>query len=281
MFRAAIGARITTGCLAVVLAAPAAAGVINLTWDPVSNATGYRVYYGSASGQYSRTFDAGNSTQAILTGLDDCSTWYVAVKAYNPAGESAQYSNEVTGWPRPELGAGAPTAAMQGESFTMSIPGANFQDGARIDVTSNNPRVLFQTERVISCRQIEVSVSVDPAGPGLRPAAVGTFDLDIVVTNPDQVYQESLQSIQVLVNPARFDVNRRDPTTDGRLDGFDTVTFSRAFGGVAPDTVYDPDHDFDGDGVVGGDDLALMAGNFGLCWSGTAWTLEACPPELQ
>ena len=78
------------------------AGEIKLAWDarpePVS---GYRVYYGLSSGNYTENIDVGKATTYTLTGLQDGQTYYIAATAYNDLGES-DYSNEVSGVPGPD-----------------------------------------------------------------------------------------------------------------------------------------------------------------------------------
>jgi len=56
----------------------------------------------------------------------------------------------------------------------------------------------------------------------------------------------------VVINPARFDVNQSDATTKNRIDGKDTVYVSRNFAMKNQQNAnYDPDDDFDGDGLGG------------------------------
>ncbi|MBW2095974.1 MAG: fibronectin type III domain-containing protein [Deltaproteobacteria bacterium] len=61
-----------------------------LVWDPVPNAQGYRVYWGTSLGNYPNSRDAGSSTQYDLDSLPlaDDTTYYLTVTAYNSAGES-------------------------------------------------------------------------------------------------------------------------------------------------------------------------------------------------
>jgi hypothetical protein len=106
------------------------AGDIHLTWDPVQGASGYRVYYGSASGVYGSSITV-SGTSATITGLPDCATHFVAVKAFNGAGESNQFSNEVSGWPRPAITNAAAVRVMQGQQTVLDIYGSNFQSGPR------------------------------------------------------------------------------------------------------------------------------------------------------
>jgi hypothetical protein len=77
--------------------APATAA-ITLAWDrsPSPDVTGYRIYYGVASGTYTNTVTVGNTTNASLSGLLVGQRYYFAATAFNDDGESL-FSNEVTG----------------------------------------------------------------------------------------------------------------------------------------------------------------------------------------
>ena len=87
------------GCAST--SSPAASGTINLSWDAVTaaNLAGYRVYYGTASGNYLQAagqgLDAGNFTAYTVTGLNRGSRYYLAVKAYDASNAESPYSNEV------------------------------------------------------------------------------------------------------------------------------------------------------------------------------------------
>jgi hypothetical protein len=251
---------------------PVHAGAIHVRWDPVPQATGYRVYYGTQSGQYTGSLTVGNTTSTVIGGLADCVTWHLAVKAYNATGESPSFSNEITGWPRPEVAASNPTAGMQGGQMTINLTGANFQPGANIEV--DNPDV-FLASPVVTCNEIRVAATVEPTARGVRAAKVGRFKVTVV--NPDDVFGERSNGFEVTVNPARFDLDNRPGPSRGRLDGRDTIWLSRLFGSREGDNTYHPDSDFNGDGWVDGQDLAYVASNLGWCWSGTAWTAAACP----
>jgi acyl-CoA thioesterase-1 len=54
-----------------------------------------------------------------------------------------------------------------------------------------------------------------------------------------------------------------DITRDGRVDGADLVDFARAFGAQKGTSRYKGFADFNGDNVVDGNDLAILASNFG------------------
>lgn len=78
----------------LVLGAHANAGQISLAWDAVSGATGYRLYYGTASASYSSNVDAKTATSYTVANLTDGTRYYFAVRAYN-ATTTSGYSNEI------------------------------------------------------------------------------------------------------------------------------------------------------------------------------------------
>jgi hypothetical protein len=158
--------------------------------------------------------------------------------------------------------------------------GSNFDPLATVDL--GNPNVVLSSVRRLSCGHIQLIATIEPTAAAVRPAQIGRLDLT-VVNPPDSVFGTKSQAFEVLVNPARFDINRSDATTTNRIDGKDTVYLSRQFGTNESNPNYDPDDDFDGDGWVDGQDLAYIASNLGRCWSASTrtWTLAACPAGLQ
>lgn len=82
------------GLVLLVLASFAYAGELEVEWDPSADAAGYTVYWGPNPGQYTNWQDVGDVTVATVRNLPDCIPMYIAVTAYNSAGESG-YSNEI------------------------------------------------------------------------------------------------------------------------------------------------------------------------------------------
>ena len=70
---------------------------VTLAWDPdsVSDLAGYKIYYGTASGNYQWNVDAGNVTTYTLSDLTIGATYYAAATAYTTSGLESTYSNEV------------------------------------------------------------------------------------------------------------------------------------------------------------------------------------------
>lgn len=109
----------------LLVALPALAGDVNLTWDPAATAASYRVYAGTSSGVYGAPIDSSGATTLNVPNLTDCVMHYAAVTAYNIAGESA-YSVELAFWPRPLITLVAPSANPQvvfvdGEGFSTTV----------------------------------------------------------------------------------------------------------------------------------------------------------------
>lgn len=75
----------------------AEAAYVDLAWDsnPEPNLAGYRVYYGTASGKYTNSIDVGKTTAYRLTGLSEGLRYYLAVTAYDTAGNESDLSEEV------------------------------------------------------------------------------------------------------------------------------------------------------------------------------------------
>ena len=90
-------------CLTVLLVVPLSysksisAARVTLEWNAVIHPLleGYRVYYGTSSGDYDVTLDVGNWTSCTIADLEDDETYYFAVTAYSTEGEESDFSNEV------------------------------------------------------------------------------------------------------------------------------------------------------------------------------------------
>jgi hypothetical protein len=84
-------------------------GRVTLSWNPVRGDTvqGYRVYYGTRSGEYlgtaasqgSSPIDVGSDTGLTIRGLENGRLYYFAVAAYDESMRSLLYSREVVARP--------------------------------------------------------------------------------------------------------------------------------------------------------------------------------------
>lgn len=84
---------------AMLFAIQASAAQISLAWNvsPSASVTGYKLYYGQASGNYTTSSDVGNNLSYTVGGLTSGQNYYFAVTAYDAAGAQSAFSNEVAG----------------------------------------------------------------------------------------------------------------------------------------------------------------------------------------
>ncbi len=163
-------------CFALLFlgAVQANAGSLSLAWDAVNDPrlAGYKVHYGSASGNYTASVDAGNVTTTTVPNLADGATYYFAVTAYDGSLVQSGYSNEVVGTV-PAAPVGAPVAnftasttsgpAPLAMNFTSTSTGSissyawNFGDGTTS--ASQNPAKTYSTAG-------SYTVALTVTGPG-------------------------------------------------------------------------------------------------------------------
>ncbi len=70
---------------------------VALAWDgsPSPEVTGYRVYYGGASGNYTNSVVVGNVTTNTVPALTSGATYFFAVIAFDANGLESTFSNEI------------------------------------------------------------------------------------------------------------------------------------------------------------------------------------------
>jgi hypothetical protein len=93
--------KILTGCLLLLISCSSQMlgdQTVTLAWDPIlqQDLAGYRVHWGTVSGDYTQETDVGNTTTAVVSNLTDGTTNFFAVTAYNSAGFESLPSNEVS-----------------------------------------------------------------------------------------------------------------------------------------------------------------------------------------
>jgi fibronectin type 3 domain-containing protein len=67
-------------------------------WNPVSKATFYQIYWGTASGAYTDSITT-SSSEEVIGGLRPEVKYYVAVTALDDEGRESDYSNEINAIP--------------------------------------------------------------------------------------------------------------------------------------------------------------------------------------
>jgi hypothetical protein len=315
--------RLWAAAVALLLPVSASAGTISLAWNRVAGAAGYQVFYGTSSGQYTGSVDAGNVCQSggsgsdscgtIVADLSDCTTWYLAVKAYDSNHQlSPQFSNEITGWPAPRVDSLNTTSAQQGAQLTVELDGANFQAGSSVlFVPPSGETVACGSAAGVpnpglksieatsvapvqgSCNRLQALISVTGSVTGELAAEVGTWDVEVLGPADGfgkHVFGARQDAFEVTISPIRYDVNTSDTFDDvKRLTTADTqwLLGSNASFLVNPNSCgRDPRYlealDLDGNGMIDGDDIAFIYSSgvtdlLETCWSGTGWSTGACP----
>lgn len=259
----------------ILMADYCVAGTISVSWEPLDSAEWYSIYVAEEPGGYENgtRFEVGNVTSTVISGLADCTDYFIAVKGVNSTGESMEYSDAVTGWARPVVTTRDMVVTTQGDRITLALDGFNFMPGADLRV-EGNPGVVVESVGVQGCDHLVGSITVEPTASGIRPAQIGDFEVSVI--NPDSVFGSSGKLLEVKVNRIRFDINQQVESSCGRVDGQDTLWMLRQFGADEADPLYQPDYDLDGDGWIDGNDLAYLASVFGCCWDGTDWSAAAC-----
>lgn len=244
--------------LASVAPGLAIAGTVSLAWDPVPDpdVAGYRVYYGTTSGVYTQFLNVAKTpTIADVKNLQDCKIYYLAVKALDSNGnESVGFSNEVAGMAAPVPGSVTPTSAKQAAAnLVVTVTGTNFDTQARPDF---GPDITVNSYSSISCTQLQANITLAPAA---RVNSAPGLPRTLAVVNQGGPRGKKSGAFTVLFNERRADID-----ASGRVMGRDLLYWRNAFGTVQGNPAYDIDADLNGDGIVDGADLTLLA-----VWHGT------------
>ena len=161
--------------LFIFLSPYADAAQIKLAWDPptknadgtpLTDLSGYKIYWGTSSGTYENSADVGNVTICVLSDLIEGQTYFIAVIAYDnfvPPDES-DYSNEVTG-----VAINPVLFDCSSLGFTPQNTSFPFSGGAHRVVAAGKRRVRHEPTRA-TCRARtlllrRVGSRVCPAGP--------------------------------------------------------------------------------------------------------------------
>ena len=83
----------------LAIAGIAQAATVQVTWNPNTepDLSGYKIYYGTASGVYGDPIDVGNVTGHVMEITPQHgATYYFALTAYDTSGNESGYSSEAT-----------------------------------------------------------------------------------------------------------------------------------------------------------------------------------------
>jgi len=256
-----LGAAFTLSASLACGIAPCLAASVHVTWASNTEAdlAGYRLQYGTASGSYSLTVEAGLANSCDVTGLQPGQLYYFALYAYDEAGNLSAPSGEITARVPANL-ALTPVVTSASETNTQSmflvrgrsslatVYGQRFQSGATIDA---GPGLAVGPTALVAGK-LQARFDVAPS------ASLG--NRTVTVTNPDQGVGSRSDTLSVVRNP---DIN-----ADCSVDALDLNSLARAWNETGDEARYIPEADLDGDGYIGPDDLTVFVQYFGHAFPG-------------
>ncbi len=211
---------------------------------------GYRLWYGTSPGQHGSTIDVGPATSCEIPDLDVNRRYYVVVTAYDESGNESAPSAEVSAQipsslaPIPTLDAALEAStnsiyALRGRSNIFVLSGRNFAVGADVDLgTGINPGTTVRNAQG-NIQFVAAVTAQAPMGPRT-----------VTVSNPDGGIGSRSEALTVVKSP---DIN-----DDCHVDVIDLNALARAWNESSGETRYNTDTDFDGDGYIGPNDLAIF-----------------------
>ena len=162
LWRAAVA---TVVCV-LAFSGVAAAQSVTLAWNANAEAdlAGYRIEYGTVSGNPTTTVDVGNVTQRQFTGLQAGTTYYFRLRAYNSSNMQSAPSPEVSYMPPsptvPTLSSVSPASGPSSGGTVITLGGTNFVSGATVLVNGTSATgVTF-----VSATQVRATTPAGSAG---------------------------------------------------------------------------------------------------------------------
>lgn len=155
---------------------------VTLTWFPSTdtNAAGYNIYYGGASGDYTNMLSVGNETAATIFGLSDGTTYYFSATTVTAAGTESPFSNEATYI--------IPPAATNSVATTNDAPGSAFpptldpisnlaidENAGLQTITLTGISTGSATAATVSVASSDSTIIPAPTVSYVSPAATGTL----------------------------------------------------------------------------------------------------------
>lgn len=140
---------------------------LNLAWNPnpETDISAYRLSYGTSSGQYNQVVDAGRSTSATVSSLEQGKTYYFVVTAVNYAGMASDPSIELIYNGTPAITTASSFALLEQGSPIVSIPSLVY--GSQVDLMNSYLGGDSASGSEADLSPTAANVTADPDGDGV------------------------------------------------------------------------------------------------------------------
>lgn len=153
--------------LGAALVGTSTAVTVNWGLSGSANVTGYRIYYGAASGAYTNTVTTGNTTTGSVGGLNP-GTYYFTVAAFDANGIESIVSNEMSYTVPAGRGTGGPmlhlvvSPTKQVTITGQAIPGASYDVQYSTDYAKWNTLTTITADASGNVRYIDPATAIRP-----------------------------------------------------------------------------------------------------------------------
>ena len=193
--------------LSCILTSPGFALTVSLNWSasPDKDISGYSISYGIEPNNYDQSLeiDVGNHTEGTIGSLNDNTTYYIAVRAYDYSGQFSDYSNEVEvmGQETPDP---VTVMAVNFQPSNAPVPENYVMDsGQRFDETlgygwTTPPASYGPRDRNNSLspdQSYDTMIHVEPTGVWELAVSNGTYIVTVCMGDPS--YPTGTQNVQV------------------------------------------------------------------------------------
>jgi hypothetical protein len=156
----------------------------------------------------------------------------------------------------PVSGETVPLNGQTGISPTAAVSVQVWDFGQGIDLAATTLVINGTATGIVPTGDAKhATLTYQPATPLSGVVAVGLQSRDLASNTVNhEIFRFTIAGTQVL---------QGDIDQDGRVDGTDLLRFARRFGTRRTDPLYSEVADFNGDNIIDGQDLAILASNFG------------------
>jgi PKD repeat protein len=212
------------------------AASVDMAWDPVTGASGYKVYYGPSAGTYPSSIDVGNTTAYTVPGLVEGGTYHFVVTAYDASHTESGYSNDVA----TTLPFSTPTAQFTGSPTSGTAPlTVNFSNTSTGTITSYAWTFGDGGTSTV-------------AAPSYAYATAGTYTVSLTVTGPggsDTQTRSNYVTASATAPVAQFTGSPTSGTAPLTVNFSNTSTgtitsYAWTFGDGGTSTVASPSHTY-------------------------------------